>query len=146
LIKTGIRNSLTKQRKEFWDLVFDELGSVICIYTGNELSKDNYAVEHFIPYSFVSHDLIWNLIPADKSFNSSKNNKLPILDKYFQSFYLLQKSAYEIIKSKSPDSKFLQEYLTVLHDEADSLNERKFSDIIKPLVSIASNNGFEYMK
>ena len=146
LIKTGIRNSLTKQRKEFWDLVFDELGSVICIYTGNELSKDNYAVEHFIPYSFVSHDLIWNLIPADKSFNSSKNNKLPLLDKYFQSFYLLQKSAYEIIKSKSPDSKFLQEYLTVLHDEADSLNERKFSDIIKPLVSIASNNGFEFMK
>uniref|UniRef100_UPI0040483A9D HNH endonuclease domain-containing protein n=1 Tax=Mariniflexile sp. TaxID=1979402 RepID=UPI0040483A9D len=56
----------------------DELGSVDCIYTGEKLIKGNYAVEHFIPYSFVSHDLIWNLIPADKSFNSSKSNRLPI--------------------------------------------------------------------
>ncbi|WP_367268579.1 HNH endonuclease domain-containing protein [uncultured Pedobacter sp.] len=37
----------------------------------------SFAVEHFIPYAFVSHDLIWNLIPADPSFNSRKNNKLP---------------------------------------------------------------------
>ncbi|MFN5883821.1 MAG: HNH endonuclease domain-containing protein, partial [Bacteroidota bacterium] len=54
-----------------------EVGSIQCIYTNNDLVIGNYAVEHFVPYSFVSHDLMWNLIPADTSFNSSKSDKLP---------------------------------------------------------------------
>lgn len=146
LIKPATRSSLTKQRKQFWDLVLDELGSVRCIYTGQELTKGNYAVEHFIPYSFVSHDLIWNLIPADRSFNSFKSNKLPVLEKYFEPFYLLQKNAYDIVKKRSPKNKLLEDYLTVLHSQEESLNEIKFMEIIQPLVSIASNNGFEFMK
>jgi hypothetical protein len=146
LIKTGIRNSLTKQRKEFWDLVFDELGSVICIYTGNELSKDNYAVEHFIPYSFVSHDLIWNLIPADKSFNSSKSDKLPPLEKYFNSFFDLQITAIEIVKDKYPKNKLLEDYLTIFPDLDKNFSKEKFKESIQPLVTIASNNGFEFLK
>lgn len=144
LIKPAKRNSLIKQRTNFWDLVLDEIGSVRCIYTGEELKKGNYAVEHFIPYSFVSHDLIWNLIPANKSFNSSKGNKLPLLDKYFEPFFILQKDAYEIVKRRTPKNKLLEDYLTILHTEK-SLSETKFKDIIHPLVSIASNNGFEFM-
>ncbi len=146
LIKPATRSSLIRQRTQFWDLVFDELDSVKCIYTGQDLTKGNYAVEHFIPYSFVSHDLIWNLIPADKSFNSSKSNKLPVLEKYFKPFYSLQKNAYEIVKNKSPRNKLLEDYLTVFHNQEKSLNEKKFMEIIQPLVSIASNNGFEFMK
>jgi 5-methylcytosine-specific restriction endonuclease McrA len=146
LIKPATRNALNKQRTQFWDIVLDELGSVNCIYTGQKLTKGNYAVEHFIPYSFVSHDLIWNLIPADRSFNSSKSNKLPVLDKYFKPFYTLQKNAYEIVKRRTPNNKLLEDYLTVLHIEQNSLNQDKFKEIIEPLVSIASNNGFEFMR
>lgn len=146
LIKPATRNGLNKQRIQFWDVVFDELGSVDCIYTGEKLIKGNYAVEHFIPYSFVSHDLIWNLIPADKSFNSSKSNRLPILEKYFEPFYQLQKNAYEIVRRRTPKNKLLEDYLTVLHIEENSINHDKFKEIIQPLVSIASNNGFEFMK
>lgn len=146
LIKPATRNSLNKQRTQFWDLVIEELGSVDCIYTGQKLTKGNYSVEHFIPYSFVSHDLIWNLIPADNSFNSSKSNKLPILDKYFEPFYVLQKNAYEIIRRKTPNNKLLEDYLTVLHIDENGINREKFKEIIQPLVLIASNNGFEFMK
>lgn len=146
LIKPATRNSLNKQRNNFWDIVLDELGSVNCIYTGQKLTKGNYAVEHFIPYSFVSHDLIWNLIPADKSFNSSKGNKLPALDKYFKPFYMLQKSAYDIVKRKTPKNKFLEDYLTVTHVEQSNLRIDMLKSVIHPLVSIASNNGFEFMK
>jgi len=89
LVKPAIRSSLLKQRKNFWDIVLKELGSVDCLYTGKKLIVGNYAVEHFIPFSFVSHDLVWNLIPADKSFNSSKSDKLPPLDKYFLPFYAI---------------------------------------------------------
>lgn len=146
LIKPAKRNSLNKQRTKFWDVVIEELGFVNCIYTGQKLTKGNYAVEHFIPYSFVSHDLIWNLIPADKSFNSSKSNKLPIIEKYFEPFYILQKDAYEIIRRKSPKNKLLEDYFTVLQFEQNNLNQDKFREIIQPLISIASNNGFEFMK
>ena len=146
LIKPAQRSGLIKQRTQFWDLVVQELGSVKCIYTGKNLTIGNYAVEHFIPYNFVSHDLIWNLIPADKSFNSSKSDKLPPLEKYFNSFFALQKTAVEIIKIQKPNSKLLEDYLTIFPDLNMNFTQDKFRDRIQPLITIASNNGFEFLK
>ncbi|MBS1489452.1 MAG: hypothetical protein JSS93_02890 [Bacteroidetes bacterium] len=146
LIKPAERNSLTKQRTQFWDLVVAELGSVKCIYTGQKLTIGNYAVEHFIPYNFVSHDLIWNLIPADKSFNSSKSDKLPPLEKYFNPFFALQKAAVEIVSEKSPKNKLLEDYLTIFPDLEKNFSKEKFRERIQPLITIASNNGFEFLK
>lgn len=145
LIKPAKRSSLIKQRKQFWDLVIRELGSVKCIYTGNELFVGNYAVEHFIPYNFVSHDLIWNLIPADKSFNSKKSDKLPPLEKYFDSFFNLQDTAFHIVKDTSPNCKLLQDYLTILPDLNSTISKSKFRETIQPLIAIAANNGFQFM-
>ena len=145
LIKPARRSGLTNQRTQFWDLVVNELGSVKCIYTGKDLTVGNYAVEHFIPYNYVIHDLIWNLIPADKSFNCSKSDKLPPLDKYFGSFFSLQKTAYDIIKGMRPNSKFLEEYLIVFPDLEMSVTKARFKDLIHPIVTIASNNGFEFL-
>ncbi len=145
LIKPATRNNLTKQRLQFWDLVINELGNIECIYTERKLTVGNYAVEHFIPYNFVSHDLIWNLIPADKSFNSSKSDKLPPLEKYFPKFYSLQKKAVEIIKIKAPKSKLLEDYLTIFPDLNNNFTEEKFKERIQPLITIAANNGFEFM-
>ena len=146
LIKPAKRNNLIKQRKEFWDLVVAELGSVKCIYTGQNLTIGNYAVEHFIPYHFVSHDLIWNLIPSDKSFNSSKNDKLPPLEKYFTPFFNLQKTAVDVVKVKNPKNKFLEDYLTIFADLEDYFTKEKFMETIQPLITIASNNGFVFLK
>jgi hypothetical protein len=146
LIKPAVRSGLTKQRTQFWDLVVAELGSVKCIYTGEKLTVGNYAVEHFIPYNFVSHDLIWNLIPADKSFNCSKSDKLPPLEKYFNSFFALQKIAIEIVKDKNPKNKLLEDYLTIFPDLDKNFSKEKFRESIQPLITIASNNGFEFLK
>jgi hypothetical protein len=146
LIKPAQRSGLTTQRKGFWDLVVKELGSVNCIYTGEKLTIGNYAVEHFIPYNFVSHDLIWNLIPADKSFNSSKSDKLPPLEKYFNSFFDMQKTAIKIVMDKNPKNKFLEDYLTIFPDLDKNFSKEKFKERIQPLITIASNNGFEFLK
>ena len=146
LIKPAQRSGLIKQRTQFWDLVVQELGSVKCIYTGEKLTVGNYAVEHFIPYNFVSHDLIWNLIPADKSFNCSKSDKLPPLEKYFNSFFALQKTAIEIVKDKNPKNKLLEDYLTIFPDLDKNFSKEKFRERIQPLITIASNNGFEFLK
>lgn len=146
LIKPAKRNSLGRQRKDFWDLVFCQIGSLKCIYSGKDLTIGDYAVEHFIPYSFVSHDLIWNLIPADKSFNSSKSDKLPPLEKYFNPFFTLQKAAIEIVKDINPNSKLLEDYLTIFPNLDNSFSEEKFREVIQPLITIASNNGFEFLQ
>lgn len=146
LIKPALRNSLVKQRTSFWDIVIKELGIVECIYTGSELTIGNYAVEHFVPYSFVSHDLIWNLIPADKSFNSSKSDKLPPLERYFDSFFAMQQKAVKIVSSKNPNNKFLEDYLTIFPDLQSDISKEKFRDTIQPLITIASNNGFLFMQ
>lgn len=146
IIKPAKRNSLTTQRSKFWNIIFDELGSIDCIYTGKRLYKEKYAVEHFIPYSFVSHDLMWNLIPADSSFNSSKSDKLPKLDTYFNPFYSIQKEAIEIIKHKHPNNKLLDDYLTIFPSlDAGSISEDRYKNYMQPLITIAKNNGFEYM-
>jgi hypothetical protein len=147
IIKPATRNNLFKQR-QFWDMVIDELGSVNCIYTKRALTKGDFAVEHFVPYSFVSHDLIWNLIPADKSFNSSKSDKLPSMNTYFDPFFILQETAIKIVREREPRNKFLEDYFTILPDlnNLDTIKTKnRFRDTIQPLITIAANNGFTYL-
>ena len=148
--KSVSRNSLFKQTNEYWKLVFNELGAIECIFTNNRLVFDEkkYALDHFVPHAFVSHDLIWNLIPIDKTFNSSKRDKLPLLNKYFDKFYNLQKTAFEIVKYHNSKNKYLEEYLTIFPDlECNSeFDYQRYKETIQPLITIASNNGFSYMK
>ncbi|MDV2581371.1 HNH endonuclease domain-containing protein [Alkalibacillus haloalkaliphilus] len=50
-----------------------------CFYCGKDLTKSNRSshVDHFIPWSFVQSDQIWNLVLACGACNSSKSDKLP---------------------------------------------------------------------
>lgn len=144
------RNSLIRQTNEYWRLVFNELGAVDCIFTDKKLvfEEKKYALDHFVPHAFVSHDLIWNLIPIDQTFNSSKGDKLPSLDKYFDKFYNLQKTAFEIVKTHNSRNKFLEEYLTIFPnlEGINGFDYLRYRETIQPLITIASNNGFSYMK
>jgi hypothetical protein len=144
ILKSELRKQLTQQRKKFWDLVIKENGPEICIYTGKLLNINEYAVEHYIPHNFVSHDLIWNLIPADRSFNGTKSDKLPPIS-YFDAFYNLQETAFNIIKELHPKNKFLEDYLTIFPDYNTGFSRNKFRETIQPLITIASNNGFEFL-
>ncbi|MDI6050649.1 HNH endonuclease domain-containing protein [Flavobacterium sp. XS2P24] len=147
LIKPPVRNGLTKQTNEYWKIVFKELGSIECIFSGTKLYFDekNFAIDHFIPHAFVSHDLIWNLIPIEKITNSKKSDNLPLFNQHFDKFYDLQKVAFEINKHHNSKSKYMDEYLSIFPN-IDSFEKEKFSNTIQPLITIASNNGFLYMK
>jgi hypothetical protein len=148
--KSITRNSLTKQTNEYWKLVFNELGSIECIFTENKLIFDEkkYAIDHFVPHAFVSHDLIWNLIPIDKGFNASKSDKLPSVNKYFDKFFNLQKTAFEIVKNHNSKNKYLEEYLTIFPDleDGNDFDYLRYKESIQPLITIAGNNGFSFMK
>lgn len=147
--KSITRNSLVKQTNEYWKLVFKELGAVECIFTNKRLIFDEkkYALDHFIPHAFVSHDLIWNLIPIDKTFNCSKGDKLPSVEKYFNDFYRLQKTAYDIVKRHNSKNKQLEDFLTIFPDlDENGFDYLRYKETVQPLITIASNNGFSYMK
>ena len=46
---------------------------------------------------------MWNLIPADPSFNSSKSDRLPPMDRYFDDFYgLCSARRWNIVKAAQP--------------------------------------------
>lgn len=143
ILRPIIRGSLNKHKKMFWDLVIKELGYINCIYTGEKLVVGGYIVEHFIPHQFVAHDLMWNLIPAESSFNSRKSNKLPSFETYFDDFYRLQKEGYDIVRTLRPKNKFLQDYLPIFPSQ--ELSKFKYEEHIKPMLTIAHNNGFQYM-
>ena len=86
---------------------------------------------------------MWNLIPADPSFNSSKGAKLPPMERYFNDFYELQKEAVSIVGKVKPNNRFLEEYLTVFPDL--NFSKDKYIVCIQPMLTIAQNNGFQYM-
>jgi hypothetical protein len=146
LIKPAKRNSLTKQRNKFWNIYLEKRPETKCIFTNEPLNPKNYHVDHFVPYSFVSHDLIWNLIPINSNFNTSKSNKLPLVKKYFDSFYKLQNDAIQVF-GKSMPKNFKEEYLSVFpnFEDNEQINYSQYKDVISPLITVAHNNGFEYL-
>lgn len=147
LIKPAKRNSLTYQRNNFWNIYLEEKKDVRCIFTDEALDKSDYHLDHFVPYSFVAHDLIWNLVPINSSFNNSKNNKLPILDEHFEKFFDIQNDALELL-DKRLKKKFREEYITIFksYKSSKDFNKQKLKETIEPLISVASNNGFEFLK
>ncbi|WP_293744655.1 hypothetical protein [uncultured Pedobacter sp.] len=73
------------------------------------------------------------------------------MEDYFEGYYLLQKTAIEVMTLKHPNEPMMEDYLSLfpnadaqLLPEAD-LRDR-FLENIKPLLTIANNNGFEYMR
>ena len=79
-----------KQRKlqnvrKLWAAVIDTTG-ISDIYSGRLLEKKNYEIDHFVPWSFITNDEMWNLMPVNSSFNSSKRDKLPDWERYFVRF------------------------------------------------------------
>ena len=59
-----------------------------------------YEIDHFIPWSFVMNDELWNLMPMDSSLNSAKSNRLPKWDPFFSRFADNQYLLYRLINEK----------------------------------------------
>lgn len=68
------------------------------VFTGQPIQEKKYDIDHFIPWSFVMNDELWNLMPMDSSLNSSKSNRLPKWDPFFRRFADNQFVMYELIQ------------------------------------------------
>ena len=148
LIKPIQRDSLIKQHK-YWNNYIETIGTLKCIYTGKPLFPKNYDLDHFVPWSFVSHNLLWNLIPADSSINSSKSNNLPPLDIYLKPFSHIQQDALKTLYEKNPNDNILEDYLIVYDSVSDlvRLSESDFYSVFRktfsPMIQTAENMGFK---
>lgn len=86
-----------KNARDLWIATVDLTGKPLYeIYTGKELSVDAFDLDHFVPRSYVSNDELWNLTPASKSLNTSKNNRLPER-KYINDFVKYNYYLYKLI-------------------------------------------------
>lgn len=79
-----------KQRKlqnvrKLWAAVIDTT-DVSDIYSDGLVGKKDYEIDHFVPWSFIANDEMWNLMPVNASLNSSKRDKLPNWENYFIRF------------------------------------------------------------
>lgn len=62
--------------RKLWQGIM-EIQEIKDVFTGQPVKETQYDVDHFIPWSFVMNDELWNLMPMDSSLNSSKSNRLP---------------------------------------------------------------------
>jgi hypothetical protein len=142
------RNSIANQRK-YWRLA-QRNKPINCIYSGDPLSFQDISLDHFLPWSFVGHDQLWNLIPVSSSANSAKNNQLPH-ECYVEKFILIQHSALhetKVTMSRSEWRTAVESHLNDLHlDSFDALLNLNalavaYRATIHPLMSIAQRMGF----
>lgn len=82
--------------KKYWKLILS-LEPVREIYGDQILTDTDISIDHFVPWSYVAHDEMWNLNPTTKSINSSKSNNLPDWDTYFEKLARQEFQSYQLI-------------------------------------------------
>ena len=86
--------------RRLWEGILT-LSEVKDVFTGNPVVPKQYDVDHFIPWSFVMNDELWNLMPMDSSLNSAKSNRLPKWNPFFARFAENQYLLYGFIHEKA---------------------------------------------
>ena len=117
------------------------------IYNEQLLDIKDLSIDHFIPWSFVHHDKIWNLVPVSNSVNSMKSDKLPDLKKSLESFTQIQFETLKYHLANNKMSKLLEDYTLLSNMELHkNLPYVMFKDSLEtaiiPLHQLAKNQGF----
>lgn len=93
--------------RNLWSEIL-EIKPIKDVFTGKKIDINNYDVDHFIPWSFVMNDELWNLMPMDPNLNISKSNLLPDWDKFFLPFARNQYVMYRTKNEKESIRKLFE--------------------------------------
>ena len=155
----GIVNKLTvpgtrdlSSARKFWRSVRSEFhhtgkGHLFHdIYSGASL-EDVFSIDHFLPWSFVAHDLLWNLAPVTMETNSRKSDLLPDPDRYLPKLCALHHNSLKVMGHKP---KLLEDYANWLLADVNGILEmsaeqflQRYRETIEPQLQIAANQGFQ---
>ena len=83
--------------RSLWDAIL-KIEDIRDVYSGKSIDFSDYEVDHFVPWSFVMNDELWNLMPMDSSLNTSKSNNLPNWNIYFKGFAQNQFRMFMMVK------------------------------------------------
>ncbi|MCR4616654.1 MAG: HNH endonuclease [Lachnospiraceae bacterium] len=139
--------------KKYWKLILS-IEPIHEIYNDILLTDKNISIDHFVPWSYVAHDEMWNLNPTTKNINSAKSNNLPDWDQYFDRLAKLEYKSYEMIwKYESVHKEFdkcAKEHINSddvryrIYREGIGFNEfaGELKSVILPVYQSAVNCGF----
>lgn len=139
--------------KQYWKLLVS-IRPVREIYGETPLTEKDISIDHFVPWSYVAHDELWNLTPTTRRINSSKSNSLPDWDTYFPVLCRNEYLSYELMwkypKIHAAFEKCAKEHLNnqeIRHRlYQEGLSETDFSgrleEVMLPVYQSAKNMGF----
>ena len=143
--------------KAYWGAIA-EVQPVLDIYGNNQITRSDISIDHFIPWSYVAHDELWNLSPTTRSINSSKSNNLPDWEEYFGKLCSIEYAAYKLSYSNYQIQALFNKCLDE-HVNSDSvryklyrpdLSQEQFynamNEIVFPVYNAAVNLGFSTWK
>ena len=138
---------------KYWKMICS-IEPVYEIYDDQLLTEKDISIDHFVPWSYVAHDELWNLSPTTKSINSSKGNNLPKWDVYFSKLARLEFQSYSLIWSNDGVRKMFEKCADdhVNNNEvryrvyAEKQNIQEFTNqlesLIMPVYKAAQDCGF----
>ncbi|MEB3884302.1 hypothetical protein LKE08_12755 [Lyngbya sp. CCY1209] len=142
------RQPLSKQT-QYWKLTLNQHPETRCIYSGEILDYSRFSLDHYLPWSFVAHDQLWNLVPVVPEVNSAKSNNLPS-SRYFYQFVYLQHlglvTSHDLLAQKKWE-KQIEPFISDLNLSTEDLLDRDrlmnaYESAIGPLLGLAKNQGF----
>lgn len=140
---------LTKASK-YWKLFKDSNPEQTDVFEEKELRDvDKMSIDHYLPWSFTSHDLLFNLHPVRNSINSSKGNFIPN-NLYLEDFCNIQFAFFKYLIEQNL-LKGLKDYALLFNcslKELQNINETHFKTTLNKYilqqVDIAKDMGFDY--
>lgn len=136
-----------KLANRFWKGYIAENPDATCIYSGQIITDENLSLDHFLPWSYLAHDQLWNIIPTPKNINSGKNDRLPSLEAYFEGFSTLQYKAVQFYLKKG-NQHLPEDYIYLFRENLHDMSLETFQDVLRkqitPQWQTAQNLGFPY--
>lgn len=151
-LETAAQRQTMRTQRDFWRRIIAWRGAkTVCIYSGAELNDGEFALDHYIPFNFVGHNRLWNLLPVLPSANSAKSDSLPH-ERYFNAFVEMQYDALILCRTKFPGGaavgrNAVAEYETdlgvaITGDMTRSQLHTAYRALLSPLSDIAKSYGF----
>ena len=144
-----------REQTKIWEKVIEKT-HITDLYTGLNFTNENYdkygvlSIDHFIPWSFVLHDQMWNLVPTFKNINSKKSDSLLDYDSYIDKFCEMQYEAFSFVVNDNKNNQ-IDEYRQALKIENVKrfIEEKREEEFVKrmkqeigPVYGVAVNQGF----
>lgn len=82
--------------RKLWSYVVCKV-PVVDMYSNEYLNIADADIDHFIPWTYVCNDELWNLSPVASSLNRSKSNNLADWNLYFETFADNQYKMYDLV-------------------------------------------------